>query len=112
VDAAEIRYRNGAELPVIEIGNGGSVAFGYGYPAETEACLVVLVQPHVAILFGGRLPACHVSNAGAAVAATGMPGIRCLFDGRYSSEQKKLRAKIDLLDQADRVHLRFKLTGA
>jgi len=111
LEEAETKHAAGEPLPVIVAALGGSVPYSYGYPSQAESCVIVLVEPAVAILFGGRLPACHATLAGAAVAATRIRLVRCLYDGRYSLEGQKIRARAELLHAADRAHIRFRTTG-
>ena len=112
VETVADRYAAGDPLPVVAATHGGTVSSGYSWRCETESVVVVLVEPEVAVLFGGRLPACHATLAGAAVAATGLGDIRCLYDGRYTQSARKQRARRALARAADAAVVRFKLTGA
>jgi len=109
---AEKLLAGGGEYPIVTTAHGGAVAHAYGWPAETEVAVVVLLEPEVAILFGGRVRANAVTAAGAAVAATRIGLVRGLYDGRYKKREGHDRALAALVDESERVLLRYRLVGA
>lgn len=65
---------------VIRVIHGGGVANRYGYPAETEAALVVAMPSGHAALWCARVPANKVTSRGAAEAC--LAGAGDIFDSR------------------------------
>lgn len=77
--------------------HGGGVNNSYGYPAQTEAILVVAMEigqeMHCAV-YAAQLPANKVTLSGAAAAAYDDDAVRPLFDARYGAAAKAKAAQI------------------
>lgn len=75
--------------PSVRCQHGGAVCNSYGYPAQTEAVLVVAIPrgAHVMVaLYGAQLSANKVTLCGAANACVSGAGL--LFDGRANAATK------------------------
>jgi hypothetical protein len=109
---AEDRLAAGEACPIVVAAHGGGVAHAYRWPAETEVAVVVLLEPDLAVLWGGRVRACGVTAGGAAVAATKIEAVRAIYDGRYTRAEAKARGFHALIAEAELVRTRVHLTGA
>jgi len=72
---------------VYRVEDGGDVANGYGYPAETECVLAVGSPEGIAVYWTGRAPANKITDRKAAESC--LPGSGDLFDLRIKDEERK-----------------------
>jgi len=98
-EAAESAAAKGR--PVCMARHGGDVCNSYGYPAETEAAVVVAI-PHdgnvVVACYATQVPANKVSLSGVAAHAVGSFA-RPVWDNRYGDDENK-SAKSQLICRA------------
>lgn len=91
-EAAEKAAQTGKAT--VQVDHGGTVCNCYGYPAETEAALVVAVPGPDGVrvaVYATQIPANKATYGGAAEAC--LKGARAIFDERYGEGATKAAIK-------------------